>query len=228
MLKNFLQMQNNNFQYRIVYSTKRRKTAFRFAADGILEVLAPQGTDPRLIEMLISANTKQISELRARTPVRQQLQFTEGSNFMLLGKLYPLHFTHRLRIFDNAFMIPRGSHEEMRSSMTTLYRELASSIIRKRLIPLQQAAGVIPKKIQISAADTRWGSCSAHKHISFSWKLIQCPVECVDYVIGHELSHIKEMNHSPEFWKHVEKLIPDYRKTRKLLNSFAAKLPEWD
>jgi predicted metal-dependent hydrolase len=227
MLNIILPMQNK-IQYRIIRSARRRRTAFRFAPDGILEILAPETESELILQRLIDVNREIIEKLRIRTPERQQLNFEEGNMFMLLGKPYPLHLTHRLRIFDNAFMIPRGTNEEMRNSMIQLYRELALHIISKRITPYQEAANAVPEKIQISSANTRWGSCTAQKHITFSWKLIQCPLECVDYVIVHELSHLKEMNHSPQFWKHVAQLIPDYRIKRKKLRDFSSKLPVWD
>ena len=218
----------NKLQYRIIHSAKRRRIAFRIAPDGVLEVLAPENANEVILKTLIDANRGVIEKLRLRTPLRPPLSFEEGNMFMLLGKPYPLHLTHRLRIFDNAFMIPRGSEQEMRHAMIQLYRELALHIISKRIVPFQEAAQAFPEKVQISSANTRWGSCSGQKHITFSWKLIQCPLECVDYVIVHELSHLKEMNHSPKFWKHVAQLIPDYRIKRQKLNAFSAKLPVWD
>ena len=112
--------------------------------------------------------------------------------------------------------------------MITLYRELAIAIIRKRILPFQEAMGETPTKIRISGADTRWGSCSSNRTISFSWKLIQCPVETVDYVIVHELSHLKEMNHSPAFWHLVAEILPDYQKRKRQLNEFSHQLPHWE
>lgn len=226
MQKSILPMQENNL-YRVIYSPRRKRIALRLAADGVLEVLSPDKFPEHLLRKLVMDNQHLITRLR-KAPEKNLPDFTEGNTFMLLGVRYPLRFTHRLRIFDNAFLIPKGNFEEIKNSMITLYRELAIAIIRKRILPFQEAMGETPTKIRISGADTRWGSCSSNRTISFSWKLIQCPVETVDYVIVHELSHLKEMNHSPAFWHLVAEILPDYQKRKRQLNEFSHQLPHWE
>jgi len=72
-------------------------------------------------------------------------------------------------------------------------------------------------RISIRSQKTRWGSCSSKGNLSFNYNLLRFGKEIVDYVIIHELCHIKEMNHSEKFWKLVEKFCPDYRRYRKEL-----------
>ena len=74
-----------------------------------------------------------------------------------------------------------------------------------------------PAAIHYTGAKTRWGSCSPKNSISFSVRLLQYPPEAIDYVVVHELAHIKEHNHSPRFWALVERTLPDYRERQKLL-----------
>ena len=215
-------------EFKVTRSSRRKRIALRIAPDGVLEVLAPQNCTLSVIRRIIAANGEVIARLRAKTPRRVHPFFQENTTFPLLGKYYPLHLTGRLHLFDQKFMIPRGTQEDMRKSMTALYRELAKNIIHERIqlfIPLMK---VSPSQIKISSAEQRWGSCSAKKTISFSWKLIQCPLPCVDYVIVHELAHLTELNHSPAFWKTVEKVLPDYRDRKRQLNEFSAQLPLWE
>ena len=193
-----------------------------------MEILVPQSANDAFVTAVFLNNQQLITRLKARSVTKPVPEFREGAAFMLLGTPYPLHLTKRVRIFDNAFLVPGGSTDAIRNGIIGLYRELAAAIIRKRIAIYQDICGAAPNKIRISAADSRWGSCSSQKTITFSWKLIQCPLECVDYVIVHELSHLKEMNHSVKFWQHVGKVIPDFRAKRKQLNEFAKKLPSWD
>ncbi len=79
------------------------------------------------------------------------------------------------------------------------------------------------EKIDIKHTISRWGSCSTSRKISFSTKLLLLPQEIIDYVIVHELAHLKEMNHSPKFWKHVENAMPDYKNHRKWLQQHGTK-----
>lgn len=219
-------MPENN-RFRIIRSQRRKHLALRIADDGTLEILSPLNLPEAIIHQLLIKNEAIIHRLQVKSQKRQP-DFTEGSRFMFLGKAYTLHLTHRLRIFDGGFFVPHGSKEEIRKSMIALYRELAAAIIRKRLLLWLEITGETPEKIRISGANTRWGSCSSNRTISFSWKLIQCPLETVDYVIVHELSHLKELNHSPAFWQQVEKFIPDYRKRKQQLKEFSLQLPHWN
>ncbi len=79
--------------------------------------------------------------------------------------------------------------------------------------------GVEFKKIRLSSAKTRWGSCSVRGSLSFNWKLIQAPVEILDYVVVHELAHLIEHNHSPRFWAKVAEFFPDYKKAKLWLKN---------
>lgn len=74
------------------------------------------------------------------------------------------------------------------------------------------------KNIEIKDQKTLWGSCSRRKGLRFDWRTIMLPTEIVDYIIVHELAHLKKMNHSAAFWSEVEKVLPEYRECRKWLN----------
>ena len=77
--------------------------------------------------------------------------------------------------------------------------------------------GVSPSKINITSAKRVFGSCTSKKHLNFSFRLALYPYEATEYVVVHELCHIKEMNHSARFWAEVEKILPDYKIRRKML-----------
>ena len=73
------------------------------------------------------------------------------------------------------------------------------------------------ENVKITSAEKRWGSCSGDDNLSFSFRLIMAPPDIIDYVIVHELMHIKEKNHSPKFWKLVEAVMPEYKIHRRWL-----------
>jgi len=79
------------------------------------------------------------------------------------------------------------------------------------------------EKIDVKHTISRWGSCSSSRKISFATKLLLLPQDAIDYVIVHELAHLKEMNHSAKFWKHVENVLPDYLKTRRWIKDNGSK-----
>ena len=79
--------------------------------------------------------------------------------------------------------------------------------------------GVAPAKVNITGAKTRWGSCSGKGNLNFSWRLMLAGEDEIDYVVVHELAHLREMNHSPRFWAVVASILPDYRERRKSLTT---------
>ena len=80
--------------------------------------------------------------------------------------------------------------------------------------------GVQYNRIFIKEQKTVWGSCSTKGNLNFNWKLILAGPDQLEYVVVHELAHLKEMNHSPAFWREVERVLPDYRERRKKLKAF--------
>ena len=77
--------------------------------------------------------------------------------------------------------------------------------------------GLYPTQVRVTGAKTRFGSCSSQGHICFSWRLMQYPEEAIDYVVVHELAHLKHMNHSPAFHALVASVLPDHKQRRALL-----------
>lgn len=103
-------------------------------------------------------------------------------------------------------------------------RDKARQVFTERLAHYAPALGVVPPPLRLSAARTRWGSCSRHG-ISLNWRLVFMPLSVVDYVACHELAHLREMNHSPRFWSVVEQLCPDWRRLRLELRKLGREIP---
>ncbi len=97
------------------------------------------------------------------------------------------------------------------------YKAKAKKIIRERLRHFNAHYQFEYNRVNFRNQKTRWGSCSSQKNLSFNWRLILAPPEILDYVVVHELCHLKEMNHSKAFWKLVETQVPDHKKKRKWL-----------
>lgn len=104
------------------------------------------------------------------------------------------------------------------------YVEAAKEYIPKRVEFYHSFTGGFYKKITIRDQKTRWGSCSSNGTLSFNYKLMLAPPRVLDYVVVHELCHLHHMNHSKEFWKAVENVIPDYKVHRKWLKENGNKL----
>ncbi len=109
--------------------------------------------------------------------------------------------------------------ETVRAALVKWYRRHAQTYFRGRVEHYSGQLGIIPPRVFISSAQTRWGSCNANCEVRLNWRLIQAAPHIVDYVVAHELAHLREMNHSARFWRVVERLCPDYVSARAELNS---------
>jgi len=131
----------------------------------------------------------------------------------------------KVKLQKNRYRLRRENEREtekkytpaQREGLEKRYRQAAREYIPKRADFYAEKIGVTYGKIRIAEQKTRWGSCSQKGTLSFNWKLMLAPPRVLDYVIVHELCHLKEMNHSQRFWELVESILPDYKEQRKWL-----------
>jgi predicted metal-dependent hydrolase len=102
--------------------------------------------------------------------------------------------------------------------VTAWYRDQALSHFAERLAAIAPLLGVAPSRLAISNARQQWGSCNVMGVIRLNWRLMQARPAIVDYVVAHELAHLKHMDHSPRFWATVESVCPNYRRLREELH----------
>ncbi|MGE4341408.1 MAG: M48 family metallopeptidase [Pigmentiphaga sp.] len=112
-----------------------------------------------------------------------------------------------------------ASAERIRDSVQAWLRQRAQAVLDVRLQTALARTGLSITGWRLSSAGTRWGSCSSNGQIRLNWRLVHFAPHLIDYVIIHELAHLREMNHGPGFWAQVETLMPDYRAAREALRA---------
>ncbi len=115
--------------------------------------------------------------------------------------------------------------EEPRELLQTWFRGQAARILPARLETLATRLGVRPKRVTIRGQRTRWGSCSSRGAISLNWRLVLLPSALADYVLVHELCHLRHLDHSPRFWGMVRGVVPDVDERRARIQDLEAILP---
>jgi hypothetical protein len=114
--------------------------------------------------------------------------------------------------------MPAGSRAQfVRRALITWYANKALKKIEERVTHYIRIIGVTPRAVRIKALRSRWGSCSIRGGINFAWNIILAPEPVLDYLVVHELCHLVHHDHSAEYWKLVEKFLPDHRERRKWL-----------
>lgn len=105
----------------------------------------------------------------------------------------------------------------VRRALVAWYRKQAERVFASRARLYADEMGVRIGRIFVRSQRTRWGTASAQRNLGFNWRLVFAPLEIVDYVVVHELAHLRELNHSPAFWKIVGRYCPDFKEKRKWL-----------
>jgi hypothetical protein len=142
--------------------------------------------------------------------------------FLFLGDWYPLTVEETdqgppLKLWSGRFFLMGRHIGDARGIFIRWYQKEAKERISDRSIFFRDRLSLHPKGIKITNAKHRWGSCTRSDLLCFSWRIIMAPLPVIDYVLVHELVHIKEKNHSKRFWGYLESILPDYRKRRRWL-----------
>lgn len=205
-------------EYEIIRS-KRRTLALQIGKNGKLIIRAPLKLSEKYIQDFISKNRVWIQKHQSKKKQNLAKKFIEGENFWLWGNKYILKFSNKTqpKITDNYLEIHPAYQKNPQKVSQDFYKNELEKILPERVNFWVKNMNLKPKNIKISSAQNRWGSCTAHENLNFSFRLAMVPLEILDYVIVHELAHLKQLNHSPTFWKVVEQTLPNYKKSRKWL-----------
>lgn len=131
---------------------------------------------------------------------------------------------NRFNIYLNSEIEEKDRAQIIRNVMRKLYINLARVTVNERLVYYSKIMNLFYKDVRIKEQKTRWGSCSKKGNLNFNWKLVMAPQWVMDYVIVHELSHLKFMNHSKDFWGMVSRYMPECGPARKWLKENGFKL----
>jgi len=207
---------------KVVYrrSPRARRLSLRVdvRAGGIVVVM-PKRTSEAAAADFVARNAGWVMHQLAKLP--QSRSFTPGDEIPVLGLPRLIRHepggrgavaleTEALRVSGGLEHVPRRVRDFLK---TLARREMLS-----RALATAARLGRKPTRVTVRDTATRWGSCSPAGALSFSWRLILAPEWVLDYVIAHEVAHLKEMNHGPRFWALVHTLVPEPAKARAWLS----------
>ena len=169
---------------------------------------------------------KQLARYRQTCPL---CGLVTGENIPYLGKKYKLRVTADgaglspilgggcLRVWVERDLNEEVQREAVRQSLSGWYEVQAQQILPARLDMLALRLGMHPAAVKVKRQVRRWGSCTARGVINLNWQLVMAPLDVIDYVLIHELCHLRVYSHQREFWGCVVQYMPDYKKQRKWL-----------
>lgn len=227
-------------RYQVIRSPKRHKT-IEVTVDepGHVTVAAPMDTPAERLEATVRRRAKWIIKHDgAATDAPPPRRFVSGESLPYLGRsvrltVHPVEGDEvRVRFHHWQFDIdvPRTLKGEersgtIRSALVSWYRERAASKLPPRVDRVATLLGVRPKAVLIRDQRARWASCSPDGTLRFNWRALMLPPALIDYVVAHELAHLRVRNHNADYWAIVMQAIPDYRDRRLRLGELGAALP---
>jgi len=229
-----IQLGEHHLDYALLRS-KRRSIGFLIGDEG-LRVTAPKWVTLGEIENAIREKQRwiftKLNERRERSARRlqPQMQWRDGATLPYLGK----EVTLRIRANQAAGIaydqdtleltvgLPADAGEQqLKDRVQGWLQARAKETFAARLPIYAEKLGVTYQSFALSSATTQWGSCTADGRIRLNWRLMHFALPLIDYVIAHELSHLREMNHSPRFWATVQSIFPEFETAKRALRESA-------
>ncbi|MFR1441386.1 MAG: M48 family metallopeptidase [Clostridia bacterium] len=223
----------NNIEYEI--NKGKRKNIYLQIKNGKVIVKVPYYVTNKQIEEIVYKKSNWIKKsLEKYNQKNNELKkYQEGEIYKILGKKYILKINYeetsqiKVDITDCNIIINLPFTYKMEPNLSNkiekIINKMYMQIIQKQLDytmkKVTNIVGLAPKKYRVRDMKSAWGSCSSKKNISIALKLIEHSPKAFEYVVLHEVCHLKHMNHSKQFWQMVEGYMPDYKKYKKELNS---------
>ncbi len=223
--------------YTLSYA-ERRTLTIRVHPDLRVTAVAPIGALPEEVDARVARRApwilRRLRQYETYLPHLPERQYVSGETHRYLGRQVRLKVVEGTpegvvlgRNIIQAVVRDRGDRDHIRALVLGWYRERAEAVLPERLaasLPRVQALGVLrlpgeTPRLVIRAMSARWGSATAPGRVTLNVKLIQMPVPCIDYVILHELCHLAQANHSPEYYRLLDRALPDWRARRERLNA---------
>ncbi len=216
--------------YRVVRSQRRKTVSLQVTREGVV-LRCPHGIPLAQLEAWVTQKQDWIrrkqEELAARPwpPVRR---FADGDEISYLGNPLVLRRDQSrlgIELEERIVWVPDiGDAQILRGLIKDWYKAEASRVIPERVEVYRAELGVPMPPVLIRDPRQRWGSCNAKGELRFNWRLIMAPLPILDYVVVHELCHLRHLNHSAQFWGCVGSLLPDYKARRRWLKQISHQL----
>jgi hypothetical protein len=216
--------------YTLKRSPKARHARLEIRAETGLTVIVPKGYPRSLVPGIIEDKKRWVTAKIELFRRAKQDYSPDGHSVRYLGRELKVKASigdcsrDEATLKGNELVLSLTNASDKRQTIENWLKTQAESVTREIADRYSSKIGVGYHSLRIRSARTRWGSCSPRGTLSFNWKLVMAPQPVIEYVVVHELCHLKELNHSKSFWKLVESHCPDWSARRKWLRANEAAL----
>jgi hypothetical protein len=217
--------------YLLKRSAKRRRAVLMVDERGLVVHVPWRASERHIGEVIAEAQSwilRKLAEWERKKP--RQRSWACGERIDFLGRQLSLQLVSRegraiAQLKDGhaleLSLAPPHTPERVREAVVGWYRRHAGSHFAERVQHFCGKLEVPAPRVLLSSARTRWGSCNADGEIRLNWRLMQAGGHVIDYVVAHEVAHLKIMSHSTRFWRTVQRLYPDYEAARAELSAMS-------
>lgn len=220
-----------DLKFRVRRSDQRKTMQITVERDGRLTMTAPSRAEREQLERFAKAKRQWVYEklaLKELLPPPTRREFVSGEGFSYLGRSYRLKVVAKapvpLKLEAGRFSLRGAEATRGEQAFAKWYVEHAQPWLDARVSEWATRLAVQPAGLTVRDQGYRWGSCGVDGQLYFHWKVIQLPPRLIDYVIVHELVHLKHGDHGPAFWAAVSRAMPDYELRRQRLRELGAVL----
>jgi predicted metal-dependent hydrolase len=234
VLQGEITLDGRTIPYAVRRSSRARHVRLEVGMETILTVVIPRAYPVKRLPGLLKNKKRWILDNLARrsevSPPFSAQQIRSGDVVSYLGRQLKVvargnSGSERVRLDHNRLVVNLTSDsEDLSTVLERWYRAQAAELIQEKTEKWCTKLGVNHNKVTIRGQKRRWASCSPRGNLSFNWKLVMAPEPIIDYVIIHELTHLKEMNHSKRFWQLVAEYCSEWREHKKWLRMHEAEL----
>jgi predicted metal-dependent hydrolase len=214
----------------MVRNQRARRYLLRLRPDGTARVTIPCGGSTAVARQFVERHAawleRELQRLQAQP--RKPVVWTIGTEILLRGDAVRIEAgtnceAETVRFGSDSVRVSDPA-ADLRPAIEGHLRKLATRELPPRVLELAARHGLTVRRITVRNQKSRWGSCSRRGTISLNWRLIQIPAFVRDYICLHELVHLRQMNHSPGFWREMERVCPDFRMAKRWLKEHSGLL----
>ena len=213
--------------------SKRSKTiTVNIERDGSVNAVAPFDCPEEIIYKELLAREylicKRIANRKAVTKAQVKREFVNGQSFLFMGKSYNLMISptakKALEIVDDKFVMSEKYLPKARETFIKLYKKQGLPYIKERVAYFSEMVGREPESVKIMELGAHWASCTPRHNVNFHWKCIMAKPMIIDYLIVHELTHLKYPQHTRQFWDAVFSVMPNFKECEEWLHDYGVTL----
>lgn len=222
--------QVQDIEYHLLPGTARMTTDIVIERDGVVTVRPPARMTPEQIDQTVLSKRmwiyRSLAEWRELNGGRVNRELVSGESFMYLGSSYRLELVaaqdEPLKLKDGRFCLLKSVVTDLGTdgaskAFAAFYTDKGQPRLARRVAYFAPKVGVAAGRVEVKDLGYRWASCLKDGDLHFHWKCLMAPLTIIDYIVVHELCHMRHRDHSSAFWNEVDKVLPDYQRRKEWL-----------